>query len=127
MAIIAICTGCYAIIVLSSARDLDMTTPKSIEVTQKLIDKFVAKVSSIGEVQTVLLIEGGEVPRIWTVLYSKPFDREVRRHVYDTEDVVLLALDQPLLDFRLINLSEFGKDQRPYLLPERAKVLYKRQ
>ena len=102
------------------------TIRQSIEIT-RLIDKFVAKVRRVKEVKKVLLVEGGGFPGLWTVLDAKPFDLDVNRPVYDAEGDFLRALDQPLLDFRVINLSEIDEDQHPYVIPQDATVLYERQ
>ena len=103
------------------------TARQSIKTTQKLIDKFVAEVRNVEEVKHVLLTDEGEFWKLWTVLDAKPFDWEIRKRIYDAEGDLLRAINRPILDFRLINLSEIDQDQHPYLLPRDAKVLYKRQ
>ncbi|GEM_PF-2284406 len=103
------------------------TVHQYIEARQKLIEKFVAKVCRFKEVKKILIVDNGGVPRLWTVLDAKPWDWEVQRRIFEIESQTLRALDQPLLDFRLINLSEIEEDQHPYVIPDGAKLLYERQ
>ncbi|MBM2826514.1 MAG: hypothetical protein HW403_578 [Dehalococcoidia bacterium] len=93
----------------------------------ELGDTFVIKVRSVKEVKKVLLMGKGEFAQIWTVLDAKPFDWDLRRRIFDIEGEILQASSKPFVEFRLINLAEVDEEQRPFLLPQAATVLYERQ
>lgn len=76
--------------------------------TKHVIDAFVQAVSAIPHVSMVLVEESGQYPRVWTVIAAPPFDNAYSRPVYAAQMLVSEREDQPVVDFRLLNINELA-------------------
>jgi hypothetical protein len=85
--------------------------------------RFVREIKAITHVREVRLVVSGGAPVIWTIISAPPFENSPRYQVYEVELGVLRDLDEPMLDFRLINMDEFSQDALEKILPRDGKIL----
>lgn len=91
--------------------------------TARLCKRYVDRVSQIPEVRVVVLSQGDNAPRILTIVDTAPFERAVRGRVYEAQQYVLLSTKSPLVEFRLINVSEVEEDLDK-VVPPASTILY---
>jgi len=93
---------------------------------EEFCERFIGKISRIPYVQQVLLVSAFEGAEIITVIDSEPFDYNARKRIYEIQKEILKLAVEPFAEFRLINLTEFDSDQRSFLIPQEAEILYSR-
>jgi hypothetical protein len=107
------------------------SNPEPAELVQRMqfrrvLLQFVQAVKDYSYVQWVFY--EGDAPvhtRIWTVISAPEFDAGYRRPIYSAQVEALKKADEPVVDFRLINLRELEGDLEE-VLPARRTELYSR-
>ena len=84
---------------------------------------FAAMVSRVDAVSAVAVVPAEEGLSVWTLLHGDPHG-SARKAVYRLELVTQQEHPGALLDFRVINASDFPKARRDELLPFLAQRLY---
>ena len=94
----------------------------------QLCEDYVERVSTLRIVRKVLLVETEDIPTIWTIIDSTPFEDSVREPIYQAQLQVLRALEgTTLLDFYVLNVSELPEDEElDNVVPANAKLLWER-
>ena len=90
----------------------------------RLVEHFAGLAFALPQVQRVVLIADEGDLTIWTVIDTEPFDRGQRYPVYAAQARALSMIDCDSVDFRLINLREFGSDAAD-IVP-RAEAIWER-
>ena len=88
--------------------------------------QYVEKVKIIPEVQKVWLTADTNEPTIWTLISATPFDKATRHRVYQAQIEVIRASDQPIVDFRLVNLNELPESSKESIVPRDSKNLWEK-
>lgn len=91
-----------------------------------LVGEFIHIVSDLPHVRQVLLEATDVGPTVWTVIDAEPFKQDERDLVYDAELRVIERRPNLDVDFRLINVAEYGDEAEEGLLPTRARTLWRR-
>jgi len=90
----------------------------------RLVEQFAELAFALPQVQRVVLVADDDDLTIWTVIDAEPFDRDQRYPVYGAQARVLRDAECDAVDFRLINVREFGSDAAD-MMP-RAGILWER-
>lgn len=89
------------------------------------VAEFVSLLGNIREVCSVRTSFENGTTHVWTYLDGKPFDSPLRYEVLEAEETILDAHSGAMLDFHLINLSEYPDEVRDDV-PLIGKVIYQR-
>jgi hypothetical protein len=107
----------------ASLKDRDHGPSVQTGVTQ-LAEHFAELAFALQQVQRVILVADDGDLTIWTVIDAEPFDRGQRYPVYVAQARALSMTDCDFVDFRLVNLREFGSDAANVV--PRAEVIWER-
>jgi hypothetical protein len=94
--------------------------------TRALAASFVEIVRRFPQVDRMLLETSSEAARVWTIIEAEPLDPAPREAIYEAE---LEALDRHPgvdVDFRLVNVAEYGDERLRDTLPRDAEELWRR-
>lgn len=110
----------------SSQMGQHMKYPKHACVWHKPAEQFVQAVKSLDYVQMVVAdASARDYTRIWTVISAEPFEMTYREPIYEAELEVVKQTDEPVVDFRLINIRETDQKVED-ILPTEREVLFTR-
>lgn len=106
-----------------------MTQPAKLESTVSTIKDacrlFVSIVSKIDAVREVRLVQvPKEGPIILTLISAPAFERGYREPIYEAQLKVLRASEVPLVDFRMLNLTELSEEDK-VVIPAKSELLWK--
>jgi hypothetical protein len=87
--------------------------------------RFSDLVGALPQARRVLLETTDEGVCLWTVIEARPFDRAQREPVYEAQREVLRSYPFDV-EFRLINLAEYGPTRTSDVLPGDAQVVWAR-
>lgn len=81
----------------------------------KVFKAYLEEIKSLDIVRQVFLSLHGyeDVPTLWTIIESEPFEDSLRTPIYEAQMRVLKTLtDDILVDFRVLNVRELSNDQK---------------
>jgi hypothetical protein len=93
-----------------------------------LVTEFVRIMRQLPQARAIYLSFPDDEPRITTFIDAEPFDRAFRNPIYQAQADVLRAHPSIDVDFRLVNLTEFGGRPLTEFLPEnRVQLLHRHE
>lgn len=87
---------------------------------------YVNKLKEIDVVQEIRSYQDEDCITIMALVTTAPFDDLARAPVYEAQLDVIQEVDQPVVDFRVINLMELSGRSVADVLPSEGRVLWKR-
>ncbi|MGE0540103.1 MAG: hypothetical protein AB7R89_07970 [Dehalococcoidia bacterium] len=91
-----------------------------------LVSEFVRAMRQLPQARAVYLSFADDEPCITTFIDAEPFNRALRNPIYQAQAEVLHAHPGIDVDFRLVNLTEFGGRPPAEFLPEnRVQLLHR--
>jgi hypothetical protein len=93
-----------------------------------LVSEFVRAMRQLPQARAVYLSFADDEPCITTFIDAEPFNRALRNPIYQAQAEVLRAHPGIDVDFRLVNLAEFGGRPSAEFLPEnRVQLLHRHE
>ena len=99
--------------------------PTTLASLAKFCQGYVGLVSQVPEVSKVLLVHDGDIPCLITLIEDAPFSREARYRVYEAQGQMMENVQELLVDFRVINVSELDVSLS-MVIPPTSMVLFER-
>ena len=90
---------------------------------EELCKMFIEHIRTIPEVQQILLYRETESVHLLTIIDAIPFERSIRNHIYEAEQIVLQQISSPIVEFHLINSREL-EDDLSSVIPSGSETIF---
>ncbi len=90
-----------------------------------MVSDFIVRIRDVPEISEVRSRVEHGIAYVTILFDSRPWDDEPRYRVYRAEGEIVGKYQTAAIDFRLINLSEYPEESRPFLIPN-ADIIYAR-
>jgi len=90
------------------------------------IKSYLAAMQKLPEVRKIVAVEDPAVTTLWTIIDAPRSDRGEQRPIYEAQAEAFRLVDEPQLDFRVINLNSLLDRSTAEVVPSDAKQLWSR-
>lgn len=104
----------------------ERSNPTRISTVQQAASRYVQMVKMMPEVQEVRITEGDKGTTLLTIIIAEPFDEGPRERIINAQLEVMENMVVPVVDFDLINLSEFEPGKAESFLGNNFLTVWKR-